>query len=776
MTPILRLLLAAFLAVVAGSCVEAAEVSFNQGWRFHRVDGGGTPERPPAGAAWSIVSLPHTPRLEPRIVNDQWQGTAFYEKILRVPPNWRGKTVLLRVEAAMNVASVRVDGRHVADHLGGYLPFTIDLTPHLRLGDESRIEIRLDNRDNPITGPKPLKDLDFNTYGGLYRGVRLIVKPPVHLTDEMLEDRVAGGGLLVTYPRADRAAAAIRVQADIRNADRKPMATIVRHLLYEGGRLVARGSARLDIPAGSYRRSQQTLDLARPSLWSPRSPALYRLVTLIESASGVDRTETRIGIRRIALDGQTFSINGERMFLRGVNRHQEYPYVGYALSPNADYRDARRIKEAGFDYVRLSHYPHSPAFMAAADELGLLLVDALPGWQFFNPDPRFREQVVRTCRDMIRRDRNHPSVFAWECSLNETDMPKSLVAELHAAVHQELPGDQTWSAGWLNPGYDIYLQARQHRLQHYEKPDRPYIVSEYGDWEYYAQNAGFNQGSWSDLKEEERSSRQPLGAGEARLLQQATNAQEAHDDNLRFPAFADGYWAMFDYNRGYADDLETSGLMSLERLPKYAYWFFASQRDPDERSALYRSGPMVKIASEWIKGSNPVVRIFTNADSVELKLNGRSLGRRKPVRDRISALLAHPPLNFDTGGFRPGRLEAIAYRGGRAVARDAVETPSRPRSLRLALDTADVPPVAGDILFVRATVVDRHVRRVGTPPVVLFSACGDYELIGDRSVAAEAGIASALVRVRHARAKGGISARSAGLEAGRLQENCPTPR
>ena len=761
-------LIPVLLALLAPLAAAAEEVPFNGDWQFQRIERG-VPIGPDPALAWSRVALPHTTRIEPRVVNDQWQGIAFYRKRFQARREWRGQIVMLRIEAAMNVASVSLNGRPLATHLGGFLPFTLDLTPHLRQGKPNELLIRLDNRDNPITGPKPLKDLDFNTYGGLYRGVRLIVKPPVHLSDEMLADRVAGGGLFLTYPQVDKASATIRVAADARNAGGRGSRVRVAHRLYSGERIVARSEASLTLAAGALGRSVQDLAVTAPRLWSPRSPDLYRLVTEVTGEGArTDRTDTTVGIRRIGFEGNRFVINGERMFLRGVNRHQEYPHVGYALSPQADYRDAKLIKEAGFDYVRLSHYPHSPAFMAAADTLGLVLIDAIPGWQFHNPDPAFRAQVIRTCRDMIRRDRNHPSVIAWECSLNESAMPPELVKAFDRVVHEEYPGDQTWSAGWQNEGYDIFLQARQHRLQHYEAPGRPYVVSEYGDWEYYAQNAGLNQAAWSDLKAEERTSRQALGSGEARLLQQALNVQEAHDDNLRTPAFADGYWAMFDYNRGYADDLELSGLMSLERLPKFAYWFFRSQRDPGERSDAAELGPMVRIASYWTPRSNPKVRVFSNAEEVELTLNGRSLGRRRPVRDALSRNLAHPPITFDVGRFEAGKLEATAYAGGRVVARHVVETPGAPAALRVTIDTGRVSPVSGDLIFVRAAVVDAMNRPVPDGrSLVTFQAGGAYKIVGSDSAAAEAGVASILVQVTGPGAAT-IAARSPGLSSGRL--------
>lgn len=767
---IARLVAALFgLLMAAASPALAAEVPFNSGWQFHRIDNCTAPDAPPAKASWSTVTLPHTTRIEPRIVNDQWQGIAFYRKRFEAPAAWRGKTVLLRFEAAMNVASVSVNGRAVTRHLGGYLPFTIDLTPHLRLGRSNELVVRLDNRDNPITGPKPLRDLDFNMYGGLYRGVRLFVKPPVHLSDEMLENKVAGGGLFVTYPEASNERASVAVSADVRNASASPVTATVVHSLFDGSSEVARAAGTVRIGPGETARNAQQLTVLQPRLWSPRSPNLYRLMTTISTPDTQDdTTETRIGIRRIGFDGNRFVINGEQTFLRGVNRHQEYPYVGYAISPQADYRDAKLIKEAGFDYVRLSHYPHSPAFMAAADELGLVLLDALPGWQFYNPDPQFRAQVLQTCRDMIRRDRNHPSVLAWECSLNESAMPAEFVAQLNQAVHEEYPGDQAWSAGWLAERFNIYLQARQHRLKHYETPDRPYIVSEYGDWEYYAENAGLNQAAWADLKDEERTSRQALGVGEKRLLQQATNIQEAHNDNFSTLAFADGYWVMFDYNRGYADDLETSGIMSLERLPKFSYFFFRSQRDPEEVSPLFQSGPMVKIASYWDAQSSSALRVFSNAEEVELLLNGRSLGRKRPDRGRNSDKLAHPPFLFEASGFEPGTLEARAFIGGRQIAIDRVETPETPHHLDVTLDSRGVSLVPGDLVFARAYVRDRNGRMVPTHNgTARFSASDDFEIVGSADVPVEAGVASALIRVKAAAPRGSIEASSSGLEGGR---------
>lgn len=742
---------------------HAAPVDLNQGWLFHRDDSrqaAGIGQVPADG--WTRVDLPHAARTEPRVPTAPWQGTVFYKKRLQSALR-PGERAILRFEGVMNVADVWLNGKHLGQHLGGYLPFAFDITDILQAGSDNELVVRANNEDNPITGPKPLKDLDYIQHGGIYRGVSLAIKPPVHVTDEMLSASPGGGGIFVTTLQADKQAAVVQVKTEVSNTSDSAQAVTVRHTLAWKGRQVARVEQQVQLAAGERRHVSIPLKLTQPKLWSPKAPNLYQLETRVAAAGREDVVNTRIGVRRLAFEDGKLLLNGEPVHLRGVNRHQEYPYVGYALSENADLRDALLIKKYGLDYVRLSHYPQSPAFMAAADELGLMVLPAIPGWQFHNPDPAFARQVIRTCADMIRRDRNHPSVLAWECSLNESRMPDALVQALHDTVHAEYPGDQAFSAGWVPQTYDIYLQARQHRIgSKHALPSKPLIVSEYGDWEYYAMNAGFNQGAWSDLKPADRSSRQALGSGETRLLQQARNVAEAHDDNYATPAFADGYWVMFDYARGYAPDLEESGALSIERLPKFSAEFFRSQRDAKEASPRWGGGPMVFIASYWQADSMPRVRLFSNAEEVELRLNGKPVGRKKSLPSATHPRLAHPPLELDTGGFAPGELVARAYSGGRLVAEHRVRTPGAPVKLALALDDMGVPAMAGDLVFVRARLLDANGTTVPLSGLeVSFTAGPGSEIVGSSTVSTEAGIASVLVRVQGPRAN--LSARSGNL-------------
>jgi beta-galactosidase len=723
---------------------------YDKDWQFFRSNNALDLATAQQQKEWEPVQIPHTPKIEPLVVTEQFQGDSWYKKTINTEASWKDKQVALKFDAAMNVAEVWLNGDKLITHVGGYLPFTVNLTEKLTWDAPNELLVRLDNRDNPVTGPKPLKDLDFNTYGGIYRHVHLQINNDLHITDAVASGKTASGGIFVSYPQVTRDQATIKINTHVFNAHIDPKKFRVVQKLLDGDKVVVDQTGDLQTVNGKS-DAENTIELLlnKPRLWSPKAPNLYNLVTRIyEGDSLVDEQTTRIGVREFKWVDNQLLINGEKTFLRGVNRHQEYPYVGYATSAAADYRDAVKIKSAGFDYVRLSHYPHSPAFMAAADELGLVLLDSILGWQYFSEDPAFQAQIQQTCRDLIRRDRNHPSVMAWECSLNESWMTEPFIDSLTKIIGEEYPG--AMSAGWQEYGYDIYLQARQHRLEHYEEPGKPYIVSEYGDWEYYAMNAGLNQTEWANLLQADRSSRQLLSDGETRLLQQAANIQEAHNDNFNTPAFADGYWVMFDYNRGYAPDLESSGIMSIDRLPKYSYYFYQSQRDANEVSDKFASGPMVFIASEWDEKSATNVRVFSNADEVELLLNGKSIAKQTADKNSNSNNLQHPPFTFALEKFEAGELKAVAYINGKIVAEHKVVTPGTTASLRLTLDSSGKAPQTGvkDVVFVYAQLVDAQGNPVTANNIpVTFSVAGDAKLVSPATINTTAGYASALVEI-----------------------------
>lgn len=728
---------------------------------------------------WQKVSLPHTANIEPLVMKDQqWQGNCFYRKFFSIADADTGKQILLKFEGAMQVAKVYLNGKYILTHDGGYLPFLVDLTGKIKPDTTNCILIWLNNEDNPEVPPgKPINELDFNYYSGLYRDVSLILKNKLHITDPMEPDKPSKGGVTVWYSDVSEQGAVVNFKAEIANNNaRDANVKINCQILQQKDIKVGSGSISLTVPSGEEKSVSGKIKVNAPRLWSPDSPNLYKLVVeLVRHNTIVDNDTVTIGIRSLVISRKNgVVLNGRHLLIRGTNRHQEYPYIGNAISDNANYRDAYKIKSAGFNFVRLSHYPQSKSFLDACDKLGILVMDATPGWQFFG-DKTFQDNSIQDIRNMVRRDRNHPCVILWEASLNETAMTREFMERAYNTVHEELPYPGVYTSGWINDVYDVFIPSRQashppYYWNRYNGP-RPLLISEYGDWEYYAQNAGLNQTEFANLKEEQRSSRQLRGYGQIRLAQQALNFQEAHNSNLKGPVLGDANWLMFDYNRGYAPDIESSGIMDIFRLPKFSYYFFRSQASPDTGDSSGFHKPMVYIANYWNDPNYTRVKVYSNCDEVELYLNGHLFARQKPDTDRYSTNLDHPPFTFDVPAYKAGTLSAKGYIKGVLVVTSERKTPGIPSGLRLRVDLSGKPLEAdkNDIVFVYAqitdslgTVVPRNGRKV------LFSVNGDAKIIGQNPAVAEAGIATVLLKAGKSKGNVIITATSEPLKGDSL--------
>ncbi len=721
-----------------------------QQWKFRRCE-----STDPEPGAWTIVELPHSPFVADLDGRDHWFGECDYERTLQLPANAPTGRIALHVGAAMHTTVAFVDEREVARHEGGYLPFEVDLTETLRDGQPHTLRLRLDNRDNPDVPPgKPHADLDFCWYGGLYRDVELRCYPTLHLTDAVAAGEIGGGGVFVRTLEASEARATLSVRVHVRNTAERPQAFSLESELWSGDDCVARTTcAALVVEVATAQHWEHEMVVEKPRLWSPESPALHRLKIILRAPDGsvIDERVERCGIRRIAFSrSRGLELNGRAIRPRGTNRHQEYPYAGYAVPPAAQRRDVRRIKEAGFDYVRLSHYPQSPAFLDACDELGILVMNAIPGWQFIGGE-KFRDACERNARDLIRRDRNHPCVILWELSLNETAMDDAFMARMQAVGHEEYPGDQMFTCGWIDR-YDVFVHSRQHgEIHRWQNGDKALVIAEYGDWEFYASNHGFDQKTGAGVFARTSNSRQRRADGERGLRQQAENHILALNDALASPAVCDGQWAMFDYARGYDPIRAACGVMDMLRLPKFSWWFYRSQRAPrEDGGAAWTGGPVVFIASHWTPASDLRVLVFSNCDEVELTLNGESLGRVRSAWTWNTQHLPHPPFVFDLPTFTPGRLEAAGFIAGHEVARHAVATPGKAVAVKLSVDAMPNDSYVGepDLLIAHARVLDTSgTLCVNASPLLRFSVEGAAELLGPAEIAAEAGIASTVIRV-----------------------------
>lgn len=783
----LRLLPAIFVTIIITGCArpERAELreikNISAGWRFIRdTTGTGLFGKEIDDSEWEEIWLPHTPKIEPLVVNDQWRDIAWYRKHINLQ-KLANKKIFIEFEGAMQEADIWINNTHIANHKGGYLPFIIDIT-NKALKGENVITVRLSNlEDQQIPPGKPPEDLDFNMFGGIYRNVNLIITNGVYITDPTLVEEKRFGGILVGYDSISESLARLTINSQVKNDLPKSAKVSVKHIIRDqSGESIAETETReYNIEGGYDREYEAKLEVANPKLWHPEHPTLYTLETLVISEGiETDRVKTRIGLRDFSLTDKGFFLNHKKYFINGTNRHQEYPYIGYALSDEAQYRDALKIKNAGFDFVRVSHYPQSKAFMDACDELGLIVMNCIPGWQFIG-DFVFIANSLDDCRKLVRRDRNHASMAFWELSLNETLMPDEYMEAANQILDEEL-GEKAISAGWIDyPAYDLFIPARQHAepphyWNQYKDGKRNIFIAEYGDWEYYAQNAGFNQTEFTDLKQEERTSRQLRGFGEKRLLQQVLNYQEAVNSNLKGNStIGMANWLMFDYNRGYADDIEASGIADIFRIPKFAYYFYQSQRSPLKLSIPgVESGPMVYIATYWQDNPSDKIRIFSNCEEVVLYLNDTLITVKKCDIDVNSTYLKYPPFTFKLEGFTPGTLKAVGFIDKHEVAVHEVKTPKDPVKIILAIDESNksISRSGKDYVFVYASVVDTNGTLCPINDLDIdFSVTGNAKLVGKNPMQSEAGIATILLETLPESENITLSAKGESLTEGKLQ-------
>lgn len=706
---------------------------------------------------WEKINLPHTPFVEPLVVLHQWQGICYYRKILNVSKKEIDKQLWLEFEGAMHLADVWVNGQHLIQHSGGYTPFVVDVTGMLHADRGNEILVRLDNRNNPLIPPgKPLETLDFCYYGGLYRDVNLIVKHPVHITHPIMANEVAGGGIFVTYPYVSKQEAEIKVKTQVSNKVGTQRHLTIRHTLYEWSKKKGRGKkvalveSPLVLAAGTTQHHTQQFTVNNPKLWYPDSPALYVLRTeVMDGRKVTDCEDTRIGIRRIEMTREKgFVINDKPLKLEGSNRHQEYPYVGNAISDQAQYRDMYQIRDNGFNTVRLGHYPQDPSVLEACDELGLLVIEPIPGWQFFNKAQGFVDHTYKDIRDLIRRDRNHPSVIMWETTLNESWPPKSWKDQAVRIAHEEFPGDQCYTSGDTY-GYDGFDVCYNDWKEGYNRPNttsKPGFIREYYDYEF--------GGHYS-------TTRVTRGDGDYALMQNAWNAQWSHNRYRAYYPWTIGgaVWSMYDYNRGCCDNICYSGLADLFRLSKFGLLYFRTQM---KEGTFTPAGPMtyeVFINSHWLEGSSDTLQVYGNVDEVKLQLNGRVIARQYPddkpsTSEYVSRPdggnaenIDFPPFTFFNVNWERGELKAIGYKDGKTVAEHVVRTPGAVEAMDITYFESGVSASCRDLLIVYVNLKD--LQGTGcfgeNNREVKLEVLQGGELRGPATIKAEAGVASFLV-------------------------------
>lgn len=734
--------------------------SMNPAWRFHKGSAEGA-ERPEFNdASWSLVSLPDGMEYLPPEASGciNYQGEYWYRKHFTPQAGWKDKEIFLHFEAIMGKSKVWINGHLVKEHFGGFLPVIADITPYLKYGEDNLIAVWADNSNDGSYPPgKPQDMLDFAYFGGIYRDCWMIVHNKVFITDPNYENETAGGGLFVSYSHISERSAGIRLATHLRNLTGKGFRGKLCFELYSPDKTLVRSIEKsFSLNSRTARHIAQEITLDDPDLWTPDHPALYQLHVKVKDRAGnlIDGYRKRIGIRSIEFKGKDgFWLNGKPYgeALIGANRHQDFAVIGNALSNSLHWRDAKKLRDAGMRVIRNAHYPQDPAFMDACDELGLFVIVNTPGWQYWNDAPSFGQCVYNDIRNMIRRDRNHPSVWMWEPILNETWYPEDFARKVVDIVHEEYPYP------YCAVGCDMEARGSEFFPIHFTHPvngDQGYCNADdiRPEITYFTREWGDNVDDWNSHNSPSRASRK---WGEYAMLQQAQGYARppypytCYDALYRTPPQHVGgcLWHSFDHQRGYHPDPFYGGIMDMFRQPKLSYHMFRAQRPVEADSLLTADkGPMVYIAHAMTPFSPEDVTVYSNCDEVRLTSgkDGKQMTYRK---DRTQGGMPSPIITFskvwnvmdDKALSREGKQElsyllAEGLIDGKVVATHKVKPARRPSRLIIWADSEHMTMKGdgSDLMTVIAAVADGegNIKRLNNG-TVRFEVEGDGELVAD---------------------------------------------
>lgn len=735
--------------------------SMNPAWRFHKGAMEGAETKEFNDKDWTVVSLPdgieYLPTEASGCIN--YQGEVWYRKHFTPDAVLKGKKLFLHFEAIMGKSKVFVNGKLLTEHFGGYLPVIADVTDVLDWNGDNVIAVWADNSDDPSYPPGKAQDvLDYTYFGGIYRDCWLIAHNNVFITDPNYENEVAGGGLFVAFGKVSDALAEVQLKIHVRNATKNPFSGRVEYMLLQpDGTEVARLSDKIQVKAGRATTVSDRMPVKQPMLWTPSTPTLYNLLVRVLDKEGnvIDGYRRRIGIRSIEFKGKDgFYLNGRPYGkpLIGANRHQDFAVVGNAVANSIHWRDAKKLKDVGMEIIRNAHCPQDPAFMDACDELGLFVIVNTPGWQFWNDAPEFAQRVYSDIRNVVRRDRNHPSVWLWEPILNETWYPADFAKNTRDIVDAEYPypycysGSDSEARGHEN--FPVYF-AHPANMQDASKeidPTKTYFTREWGD----------NVDDWSSHNSPSRVAR---NWGEQPMRVQAQHYACPYYPVTSYdvlykqsPQHVGGcLWHSFDHQRGYHPDPFYGGLMDVFRQPKYSYYMFMAQRPAVKNDRNAGSGPMVYITHEMTPFSGKDVTVYSNCDEVRLTFNkgGKTYTYKK---DKNRPGMPSPVITFpDVYDFMVDKafsrtqkqddvyLLAEGLIDGKVVATHKVVPARRPEKILLWMDNegTDLKADGSDFVTVVAAVADKNgnIKRLNNYNI-RFSIEGEGRLLGGPGVLA----------------------------------------
>ncbi len=717
---------------------------FDQDWLFGGESKPGDATPAYDDSAFAPVSLPHcvTSLSWQKWLPSSWERVWTYRKHFSVPRDWAGLRIFLEFDGVMVGANPTLNGHTLPTHLGGYLPFQYEIT-HL-LEEKNILAVEVDSRWSnvpPEGAPGGARRVDYLEPGGIYRSVRLKAVPHIFISDLFAKPV----NVLEPTRRIE-----VACTIDVDHLPRQPLQLQVE--LRQGDRVIARAHAPVHpVKPGQTEMKLDLTHLGNVALWHVDAPHLYRVeATLLAGSQPVHDYAVRIGLRDARFELGGFYLNGSRLQIFGLNRHQYYPYVGGAMPARVQRRDADILRhEFHCNFVRCSHYPQAVEFLDRCDELGLMVWEEPPGWQYIG-DAVWKDLVVRDVGEMIVRDRNHPSIVIWGVRINESANDVDLYKRTTAAA--KLLDDSRPTSGSMTPSSRKTWKQDWHEDvfafdDYHSAPDGtvgirpptegvPYMLAEAVGQFSYPAHKGFGNIY--------------RRAGEMNVItQQAIWHAQAHSRAAAQPRICGVVaWCAFEYGSllaGY-NAVKYPGVADFFRIPKLGAAFYRTQVDPG-------SGVRIEPNFYWDfgyqtpRGPGKQAAIFSNCDRIQVFVDGHLHSTLHPDTANYPHL-KHSPffVDLDLDGSTHPELRLDGYIGSKlAVSRSFSSDPRRDR-FHFSADDAELIADGIDMTCLVCKVVDHYGadRAYGTG-TVSFQISGPGEIVGDNPLSlTEAGGAAAV--------------------------------
>ena len=698
----------------------------NRNWRYNPKFVEGAHDKTFDDSAFQPVVVPHTNiKLPWHSFDDKdYEFVSIYRRRFKLPPGARGKHVFVDFEGVMTASTVWINGVRLGEYKGGYTPFSFDLTPHIDFDGENVLAVDVDSTERPDIPPFGYQ-IDYLTFGGIYREVSLRVVPGAFIENIFAKSV----DVLTAHPR-------VQVDCFIRNleASREPMSLEVE--LRDGNQIAAKGTAKVPPSAATTEAVAQTVvleNLGSIKLWDLATPNLYSVhVRLVKGTQAVDQDSRRIGFRETQFTDHGFELNGKAIKLRGLDRHQTFPFVGQAMPGRPQRRDAEILRvKMRCNIVRTSHYPQSRHFLDACDEMGLLVLEEIPGWQHIG-DEAWKLISIDNVRRMIERDWNHPSIILWGVRINESKDDHDFYTRTNALAHKLDPTRQT---GGIRTFQESEFLEDVFTMNDFGWPLKPpnhprYLNTEFVGHTYPTKTI--------DNKE--------------RLMEHTVRHARVHDQLASNPQYAGGIgWCAFDYNTHYdfgsGDRICYHGVTDIFREPKPAAGFYKSQCDPSEEIVL-------EPAFHWARGDESIGftkgMVCSNCDHLKFYVGDKLVAEADPDKTQFQHLRYAPfTANLGPAVRQWGDLRIEGYIQGKKVITKTLSGRGIDQKFALLPDDTKLDADGADTTRVVLRVTDEYgAIRPFANDAIKLELEGPAEIIGDNPFALIGGTGAIWIRAK----------------------------